>query len=79
MSRRTPLPRHQVAPPRLVARTATPEEAQVFADARRAMGEADERIRHQQRSDHERRVARAIAQPQGLGLLFAGLRPRGQR
>lgn len=31
------------------------------------------------RAMRERAVAHAIAQPQGLGLLFAGLRPKDQR
>lgn len=34
---------------------------------------------HEQRAMRERAVAVAIAQPQGLGLLFAGLRPKDQR
>ncbi len=32
-----------------------------------------------QRAAHEQQVARALQQPQGLGFLFAGLRPKGQR
>lgn len=34
---------------------------------------------HVLRAMRERAVAVAIAQPQGLGLLFAGLRPKSQR
>ena len=41
--------------------------------------EVADRAARKARAEHELRVARAIAQPQGLGLLFAGLRPKGQR
>lgn len=54
----------QVAPPRL-----TPADA-----ATAAFDAADVRLARQRRTEHERRVAMALQQPQGLGLLFPGLR-----
>lgn len=40
---------------------------------------ADEKLTRQRRTEHERRVALALQQPQGLGFLFPGLRPKNQR
>lgn len=48
-------------------------------DTLKAMVENDRKAQHAARSREEMRRAFALQQPQGLGLLFAGLRPKGQR
>lgn len=44
-----------------------------------ALDVADRKMVARLRTERERRIAMAIGQPQGLGLLFAGLRPKGER
>ncbi len=60
-------------------RQATDVEARAFAEVRKALDRGDEIEARKQRTAHELALAFALQQPQGLGFLFPGLRPKGQR
>ena len=63
----------------MIPRQATAVEARAFAEVRVALAQGDKVKARKQRTAHELALAFAIQQPQGLGLLFPGLRPKGQR
>lgn len=50
-----------------------------YAQARQIQAGASKREQRAARTAHERATAYALQQPQGLGLLFPGLRPKAQR
>ena len=60
-------------------RQATDVEVRAFTEVRVALAQGDKIEARKQRTAHEMALAFAIQQPQGLGLLFPGLRPKGQR
>lgn len=68
-----------VSSPALQPPTDVQRTLSAYAQARQIQAGADKRERAKARTAHERATAYALQQPQGLGMLFAGLRPKGQR